>query len=86
MSLRAIVFDFDGVLADSEPLHYAAFRDILASRQVDLSEQDYYTRYLGFDDVGVFTAIGADRGTPWSQRDVADMVGDKALRLEELER
>ncbi len=26
MSLRAVVFDFDGVLADSNPLHFRAFR------------------------------------------------------------
>ena len=30
MSLRAIVFDFDGVIANSEPLHYQGFRDVLA--------------------------------------------------------
>ncbi len=86
MSLRAIVFDFDGVLANSEPLHFAAFRDVLASRRVDLAEQDYYARYLGFDDVGVFKAVGADCRIAWSEREVAELVGDKALRLEELER
>ncbi len=86
MSLRAIVFDFDGVIANSEPLHFAAFRDVLARAGVTLSETDYYARYLGFDDVGVFKAVGADCGIPWSARNVADFVADKALRLEELER
>ncbi len=86
MPLRAIVFDFDGVLANSEPLHFAAFRDVLASAGVTLTEADYYSRYLGFDDVGVFRTVGADHGTAWSGRDVADLVADKALRLEELER
>ena len=86
MTLRAIVFDFDGVLANSEPLHFAAFRDVLASTGVALTEQDYYTRYLGFDDVGVFKTIGTDRGLAWTSRDVSGFVADKALRLEELER
>ena len=86
MALRAIVFDFDGVLANSEPLHFAAFRDVLASAGITLTEQDYYSRYLGFDDVGVFKTVGADRGTAWNARDVASLVADKALRLEELER
>jgi len=84
--LRAIVFDFDGVLANSEPLHFAAFRDVLASTGVELTEQDYYARYLGFDDVGVFKAVNVDRRLAWSSRDVAGFVADKALRLEELER
>ena len=54
--LRAIVFDFDGVIANSEPLHFGAFRDVLARAGVELTEGDYYTRYLGFDDVGVCSA------------------------------
>jgi beta-phosphoglucomutase len=84
--LRAIVFDFDGVIANSEPLHYRAFRDVLAGAGVELSEQDYYSTYLGFDDVGVFATLNADRGRNWSERDLADLVADKALRLAELER
>jgi len=43
--LRAIVFDFDGVIANSEPFHFAAFRDILADEQVALTESEYYAQY-----------------------------------------
>ena len=56
---RAIVFDFDGVIANSEPLHFRGYRDVLADDGVPLTEPDYYARYLGFDDVGAFEAIGA---------------------------
>lgn len=28
-SVKAILFDVDGTLADSDPLHYIAFRDML---------------------------------------------------------
>ena len=28
--LRAVVFDFDGVIANSEPLHFRAFREVLS--------------------------------------------------------
>jgi len=84
--LRAIVFDFDGVLADSEPLHLQAYQDVLAGEGVALAENDYYTRYLGFDDVGAFTAIGRDRGRTWTRADVDRLVLRKAARLEALER
>ena len=80
MSLRAIVFDFDGVIANSEPLHFQAFRDLLAGEGVTLSERDYYDRYLGFDDAGVFRAVGVE-----TMR-VDDLVKQKAVRLEALER
>jgi HAD superfamily hydrolase (TIGR01509 family) len=83
--LRAIVFDFDGVIANSEPLHFRAYRDVLVEEGVTLTEADYYAVYLGFDDVGVFQAIGAARG-PWTRAHVADLVARKAVRLEALER
>jgi beta-phosphoglucomutase len=86
VALRAIVFDFDGVIANSEPLHFRAFRDVLARFSIELTERDYYTRYLGYDDVGVFTTVNADLGRAWSQRELADLVADKALRLAEIEK
>lgn len=54
--LRAIIFDFDGVIADTEPLHFAALRQVLASIDISLTETEYYTDYLGFDDRGCFLA------------------------------
>jgi beta-phosphoglucomutase len=84
--LRAIVFDFDGVIANSEPLHFRAFRDVLAPRGVELIEPDYYTRYLGFDDLGAFRAIAKDRGRTWSAGELASLTADKAGRMEALER
>lgn len=84
--LRAIVFDFDGVIADSEPLHLQAFRDVLAEERIALSERAYYDRYLGFDDVGAFAAILRDNGATAGSARVDDLVARKAVRLEILER
>ena len=86
MGLRAIVFDFDGVIADSEPLHFRGYRDILAEEGVTLTEADYYARYLGFDDVGAFEAVAAQHGLAWNGARIADLVARKAVRLEALER
>ena len=36
-ALQAIVFDFDGVIVDSERLHLRAYQDILAPEGVTLS-------------------------------------------------
>ena len=46
--LRAIIFDFDGVIADTEPLHFAALRQVLAGIEILLTETEYYADYLGF--------------------------------------
>jgi beta-phosphoglucomutase len=84
--LRAIIFDFDGVIADSEPLHFASFRDVLAEEGIRLSEAQYYAQYLGFDDVGALTSIGAAQPEPWSAARVTALAARKAARFEALQR
>jgi HAD superfamily hydrolase (TIGR01509 family) len=58
----ATLFDYNGVLIDDEHVHLAAFRRVLSPLSIELSEQAYWDRYLGFDDVGAFRAILADAG------------------------
>ncbi len=83
--LRAIVFDFDGVIANSEPLHCRAFRDALARRGITLTEADYYSQYLGYDDVGAIRAVAADRGLHLTTDQITAIVDAKAERFEELQ-
>lgn len=51
-ALRAAIFDFDGVLVDSEPLHFATLRDTLAVEGVTISHDEYERVYLAYDDRG----------------------------------
>jgi len=74
------------VIANSEPLHFRGYRDVLAEEGVTLTEPDYYARYLGFDDVGAFEAIGDRCGAAWTAAQIRDLVARKAVRLEALER
>ncbi len=60
--MRAIIFDFDGVIADTEPLHFEGLRRTLAEIGLDLTENDYYANYLGFDDRGcILEALRVNR-------------------------
>ena len=43
--LVGVVFDFDGVIADTERLHLQAYRDVLRNRGITLSTEDYEARY-----------------------------------------
>lgn len=53
-----LIFDFDGVLADTEDLHFAAFAAALGSEGVDLRRDTYYRRYLGLpDEASIETAL-----------------------------
>lgn len=84
--VRAVVFDFDGVIANSEPLHFQAFREVLAGAGLTLTEAEYYAQYLGYNDVGAFQAVMTDRGVAWTDARVADLVARKSVRMEVLER
>jgi len=84
--VRAVVFDFDGVIANSEPLHFRAFRDVLAAEDITLTEAAYYERYLGYNDERAFREIGAERGRDWNEHAVTDLIARKAHITEELER
>lgn len=50
----AVLFDFDGVIVDSEPVHFIAFRQTLVHAGIQLTEQEYYREMIGFDDRGAF--------------------------------
>ena len=83
-ALQAIVFDFDGVIANSEPLHLRAFQLALEDEGIALSRGEYFSRYLGFDDVGMFEALARDRGVQMTDSQVSALVARKGLKLQEL--
>lgn len=80
-SLQALVFDFDGVLADTEPLHLRIFQEALEQRGITLSRADYDDRYLGYDDSDVFRAVARDLGLAWTDAEVTAMVLEKSARF-----
>ncbi len=80
--LRGVVFDFDGVIADTEPLHLGAYQDVLADTSMTLETQDYYDRYLGYDDVGVFTALSRDQRVPLDDETLKRLIDAKGQRFD----
>jgi beta-phosphoglucomutase len=83
---EAIVFDFDGVLVNTEPLHLLATQDAVATRGLEMTEEEYYAKYVGYDDAGMFVELASDRGLSWCSDDLQELIAAKALRFEALER
>lgn len=77
--LRALIFDFNGIIVDDEPIHFELFRRVLAEEDIELTEQDYYARYLGFDDRGAFTAAYREHGQSLDEQRLARLIGRKAV-------
>jgi beta-phosphoglucomutase-like phosphatase (HAD superfamily) len=76
-SITAIVFDFDGVIADTERLHLGAFQEVFASRGWSLDEADYFDRYLGYDDDGLVEAYAREQRLALERDDLRDLVRAK---------
>lgn len=52
MPIKAILFDHDGTLVDSEPAHFEIWQRVLARYQAALSEQQYRDFYAGVPALG----------------------------------
>lgn len=75
--MDALIFDFDGVIVDSEPIHLMGFQRVLAEAGVEMTEAEYYQTYLGYDDRDCFTAVSRDKGAGFTPAQVARMTAAK---------
>ena len=76
-----MLFDCDGVIADSEPLHLRAFQEVLAPLGIGITPREYVDRYLGLDDRGVFTEALRAAGRAGDASTVATLMRAKAERF-----
>jgi beta-phosphoglucomutase len=83
LTISAIVFDFDGVLADSEPLHLATYQEVLSAFDVTLSRADYYANFLGYSDADVFRLLWARHGWTLDDEQIAALIAQKSLIFDE---
>jgi beta-phosphoglucomutase len=84
MPIRAVIFDFNGVLVDDEHVHFELFRETLAAEGIVLDEATYHDRYLGFDDQGCFWNALRDNGRDPSDTLINDLIARKAVRYAEV--
>jgi len=75
--LDSVILDFDGVVVDSEPIHLMCFQEVLSAVGIDLTPEEYYSRYLGFDDHDCIVAVGRDNSVRLDEPKIAEMVAVK---------
>lgn len=80
--LKAIIFDCDGVIADTEPIHMEAFGRVLAEEGISLTEDDYYAHYLALDDRACFARAFAEQRASFSQDLVNELIRRKSEYVE----
>jgi HAD superfamily hydrolase (TIGR01509 family) len=82
--LNAVIFDFDGIIVDSEPMHYRAFQEVLEPLDKGFSWEDYCDTYIGFDDRDAFKEAFKAKGEKISSRDLKRLIEAKANVFQQL--
>jgi len=82
--LEAVIFDFDGVLVDSEKLHYQAFNRTLSKFNYQLSMRDYYDRFLGLSDLELLQVVDKEGKLSLSNQQFEKLLGEKAELFKEM--
>lgn len=78
MRLQAVIFDFDGIIVDTEPLHHRAFCRVLEPLNLPLSWGRYYEHYLGFDDRDVLRTRFTEEGIRLEEDMMRRLIDEKA--------
>jgi beta-phosphoglucomutase len=82
--LNAVIFDFDGIIVDSEPLHYQAFQAVLDPLEKGFTWDKYCETYIGFDDRDAFREAFRAAGKKICSRDLKRLIAEKAKLFQEL--
>jgi beta-phosphoglucomutase len=64
MTFDALLFDFDGVLADTEPIHYSCWKEILQPYCIQLDWSFYLKQCVGVSDRLMIEHLAAERVPP----------------------
>jgi beta-phosphoglucomutase len=80
--LAAVIFDFDGVIVDSEPLHHQAFADALAGDGIRHTWEEYVQGFIGFDDRDALREMFKRAGRPLNEDRLQELVAAKGIAFQ----
>ena len=80
--LNAIIFDFDGVILDSEGLHYKVFNQVLEKYKIYITWEDYQKRYIGYNDADALKAIFKNNKKRVNKKIIDELIVNKAILFE----
>src|SRR5512141_1412958 len=80
---EAVLFDFDGILVDSEPMHYRAFTEVLDPLGMGFPWKEYVETYMGFADRDAFRQAFRAKGIALDGVKLANLVAAKSRAFQD---
>ncbi len=80
---EAVLFDFDGILVDSEPMHHRAFNEVLVPLGMEIPWKEYVEIYMGFDDRDAFREAFRAKGNDLDDANLAKLVAAKSRAFQD---
>ena len=77
--IRAVIFDLDGTLVETEPLHFAAFNEVLHADGIEIGFDDYTTRLIGLNDRDCFATVLRENRKDASDDHVVELIARKTV-------
>jgi beta-phosphoglucomutase len=77
--IRAVIFDLDGTLVETEPLHFAAFNEVLRSNGIEIGFDDYTARLIGLNDRDCFATVLRENRKDASDAHVVELIARKTV-------
>ena len=81
---EAVIFDFDGVILDSEPIHYQACSQVFEALGMPLAYEEYVAKYLGLADKEMFPKFLMDRAQNYSSDKIEALIAQKVENYQTL--
>jgi len=76
--IRAVIFDLDGTLVDTEPIHFAAYVAVLRDEGIELTREEYFGRLIGYNDRDCFAAILGENRKPAGEAEIGRLIVRKS--------
>jgi beta-phosphoglucomutase len=75
--IRAVIFDLDGTLVDTEPIHFDAFNQVLRADSVEIDRGEYFSRLIGLNDHDCFGTVLRENRKDASEEHLANLIARK---------
>ncbi len=77
--IRAVIFDLDGTLVDTEPIHFAAFNEVLRPEGIEIPRDEYFTRLIGLNDHDCFAMVLLENRMDAGEEHIAGLMARKSV-------